>query len=83
MLRAKLIEELKEQVPNSMTFNVGYFEGRKHSKMFIAIDLKLMYSKYPSGDITIWCDGRQDGSIRGKRKRDDSSLSSLRLRAWA
>ena len=71
MLRAKLIEELKEHVPNSMTFNVGYFEGRKH-------DLKVMYSKYPSSDITIWCDGWQDESIRGKRKRDDSSVSSLK-----
>ena len=50
--------------------------------MFIATeeDLKVMYSKYPSGDITIWCDGRQDESIRGKRKRDDFSVSSLKHR---
>ena len=71
MLHAKLIGELKEQVLNSMTFNVGYFEGRKHAKMFIAIeeDLKVMYSKYPSGDITIWCDGRQDESMYKQEKK--------------
>ena len=31
-LHAKLIEELKEQVPNSVTFNVAYFEGQQHPK---------------------------------------------------
>ena len=38
-------------------------------------DLKLMYDKYPSGEITLWCEGRSekdsDVSERGKRKRDE------------
>ena len=32
-----------------------------------------MYRKYPSGEITIWCDGYCEEDACGKRKRDDSS----------
>ena len=28
-IRAKLIERFKDQVPNSISFDVGYFEGQK------------------------------------------------------
>ena len=57
-LRAKLIEYFKEQVPDS-TFEAGFYEGQKHSKVWICSneDLKCMY---PSGEITLWCEGRID-----------------------
>ncbi len=32
-LYTKLIEELKDQVPNNLTFAIGYFEGQKYSKV--------------------------------------------------
>ena len=32
-----------------------------------------MYQKYPSGEITLWCDGYTEDETRGKRKRCDSS----------
>ena len=76
-LYTKLIEELKEQVPNNLTSSIGYFEGQKHSKVSIASDddLKAMYSMYPSGDITLWCDARsEDGE--GKKKRKRAAVSS-------
>ena len=61
-LCAKLIEELKEQVPNSVTFNVGYFEGQQHSKVWLVTqdDLCAMYKKYSRGLITLWCDSRRE-----------------------
>ncbi len=73
-LHAKLKEEFKEQVPNSVTFNVGYFEGQRHAKIVIASeeDLKMMYTKYPSGEISLWCDGRVEyTSVGRKRKREE------------
>ena len=77
-LRAKLVEELTEQVPDSMTFSVGYYEGSHHSKVWIVSDddLYAMYSKYSSGPITLWCDGRvveENEGGRMKRKREEAS----------
>lgn len=61
-LRAKLIEEFKEQVPDSLSFSVGYFEGQAHSKLSLVSgeDLNAMYTTYRSGLITLWCDGRSE-----------------------
>ena len=73
-IRTQLLDELKDQLPDSISFNVGYFEGQQHTKMLIANkdDIKAMYTKYPRGEITLWCDGRQDESSgRTKRKRDE------------
>ena len=70
-----MIEYFKEQVPDSVTFEAGFYEGQKHSKMWIFSneDLKSMYDKYPSGEITLWCEGRleNDTTDRQKRKRDE------------
>ncbi|SMN02488.1 hypothetical protein SPONN_1164 [uncultured Candidatus Thioglobus sp.] len=75
MLHAKLIEEFKENVPDSFTFNIGYFEGQRHAKMALSSeeDLKAMYLRYQRGDITLWCDGKSDDVISRKRKRDEPS----------
>ena len=34
-LHAKLIEDFKDQVPSSVTFDVGFQDGQKHSKMLL------------------------------------------------
>lgn len=79
VLRAKLIEKLGEQVPQTISFDVGYYEGSQHSKvwLFSSNDLESMYQKYPSGEITLWCYGCSDDEEtgRGKRKKDDSSIN--------
>ena len=74
----KLIEEFKELVPDTLSFNVGYFEGQSHSKIWLVTreDFSTMYRKYPRGEITLWGDGRseqeEDLGCRKKRKRDES-----------
>lgn len=78
VLRAKLIEKLSEQVPHTISFDVGYYEGSQHSKIWLcsANDLESMYKKYPSGEITLWCHGNEDEETScGKRKRSDSSCN--------
>ena len=78
VLRAKIVEEFKEQVPNSSTFNIGYYEGSQHSKIWIVSneDLTSMYEKYPKGEIILWCEGRtelmnEEKSRNSKRKREE------------
>ena len=65
-LYTKLIKEFREQVPNNLTFAVGYLEGQKHSKVSIATndDLRAMYSMYPTGEITLWCDTRSEENVK-------------------
>ena len=84
-IATKLIEEFEQQVPNSVSFNVGYCEGQQHCKMSIvnSDDLKAMYKKYPTGEITLWCDGQSDLAEeepvgRGKRKRDEAAVVTTR-----
>ncbi len=64
LMRARTAEELKEQVPDTLSFNLGYYH--KSNRMWVATnnDLKSMYLKFTSGEIVLWCDGRTD--VRGK-----------------
>ena len=62
-IKMKLIDEFKGQVPGNIDFNIGYYDGAQHSKVWLVSvdDLKSMYSKHPSGgEIVLWCDGRSD-----------------------
>ena len=78
-VRAKLMEKFEDQVPSSVSFDVGYFEGQQHSKMWLCSndDLKSMYTKYPKGEITLWCEGKgaEQSNVCGKRKRDEPKSS--------
>lgn len=83
VLRAKLVEKLGEQVPETFNFNIGYYEGQAHSKIWIMCDsdLTTMYDKHPSGEITLWCSGRsnaesENSQKHGKRKSDELSVGS-------
>ena len=83
VLRAKLVEIFGYQIPNNLTFDVGYYEGSQHSKMWLCSkdDLEAMYSKYPRGEITLWCYNNCEDDVvcNGKRKKEDCcSVSSKR-----
>ena len=76
-IRMKLIDEFQQQVPNSISFSVGYFEKRQQAKLWLVTndDLKSMYCKYPEGELVLWCDGRTDDDEpheRSGRKRETS-----------
>ena len=61
-LRVKLIEELEEQVPDSLKFGVGYFDGRHQMSLVSVEDLKAMYSKHRlGGEVLLWCEDRCKG----------------------
>ena len=45
-IRAKLIERFKDQVPNSISFDVGYFEGQQHSKVWLCSKENLQANVY-------------------------------------
>lgn len=60
-LKEKLIEEFDNQVPAiSSKFQVGYFEGRQSSKIWLCIndDIDAMYKGQSTSEILLWCDAR-------------------------
>ena len=78
-LRVKLIEAFQEAVPNTLDFNVGYYEGSQQLKVWLVVsdDLRRMYQKNPNGgSVNLWCDARcqeDEVDIARKRKRDAES----------
>ena len=61
-LRSALWHELGDVVPDEGDFNVGYFEGRQHTKKWLTTrqDLDAMYSYFQGKMcISLWCDGRE------------------------
>ena len=81
-LRVKLIKSVRENVPNIIDFNVGYFEGSQQAKVWLVVpdDLKTMYQKYPQGGaINLWCDARCDETeVENVHKRKRDSEASKR-----
>ena len=59
-LRVRLMDEFQDQVPRTATFDVGYFEGKQQSKIWLVTseDLEKLYDLYPKGgEVHLWCDG--------------------------
>lgn len=75
-LRRKLVKDFAENMPSDEDFDVGYYDGSQHSKVWLvtADDLQSMYLKYPKGgSIVLWCDGKSSGTSKRKRKSIDEA----------
>ena len=62
-LRSALWHEFEDAVPDEGEFNVGYFEGKQHTKKWLVTsqDLKAMYSYFQGKPcLSLWCDGSKD-----------------------
>ena len=60
-LKIKLMDSFPSDIPNSMNFQVGYFEPPNNTKRWIVEerDLETMYGFYESGaKINLWCEAR-------------------------
>jgi hypothetical protein len=83
-----LSEELKNDVSGpGVSYSVGYFEGRHHTKRWLVSqeDLTSMYLKFTSGwEIFLWCNGRDDESENVpaslKRKNDCPTTTKRQAR---
>ena len=70
-LKASIIEEFEGDVPTTLDFDLGWFEGNTKRWLVVSEDLAMMYSKCTSTEISLWC----DVSETKKRKRGESSVS--------
>lgn len=84
-LRVRLMDDFQEHVPNTATFDVGYFEGKQHTKIWLVTsdDLDKLYKLHPNGgEVFLWCQGANEvGATEGhcaKRKREANSAVSKR-----
>ena len=78
-IKAHLMDELKDEVPSSIRFDVGYYEKRS-SKCWLVTpeDLKQRYSVLKTDEISLWCDAEvhDDKTSDGRHKKRDGSTSS-------
>lgn len=66
-MRVRILEELKDQLPNTIDFDIGYYEKRSCKCWLVTQeDLTLMYGKLGK-DISLWCDAGQakNKGVRG------------------
>ena len=69
------MDEFDTQVPDTPTFQVGYFFGKQSSKHCLVSqdDLNSMYKSIKKGSILLWCDKRsfqlQSSESRKGQKR--------------
>ena len=71
--------ELGEEVPNSIHFDVGYYEKRSiKSWLVTSEDLELTYASLKSEEIPLWCDAESydDKKLDGKGTKRSGGTSS-------
>ncbi len=70
-LKASLIDEFSDEVPNTLEFDVGWLEGNSKKWLVVQEDLNAMFSKRTGNEISLWCDVSRDdsGGDSGGRKR--------------
>ena len=82
-LRSALWHELEERIPDEGDFNIGYFEGRQHTKKWLTskVDLDAMYT-YFNGKmcVNLWCDGKEEDASDDEVVPASSSKKSVRER---
>lgn len=84
-LRVRLMDEFQDQVPKTATFDVGYFEGKQQSKIWLVTskDLEKLYDVYPKGgEVHLWCDGVCETGVEScrstKRSKEAESAGTKR-----
>lgn len=76
-IKAYLMEELGEEVPTSIYFDIGYYEKHSTKTWLLISDLELTYPSLKTEGISPWSDAeptddkRPDG--KGKRRNDSTS----------
>ena len=73
-LKVRIMDEFKDQVPQSTAFSVGYFEGRQSTKYWICTeqDSNAMYN-HCHNEIMLWCDGHITDEPTAKRPRSEGA----------
>ena len=85
-LRIRLMDEF-QQIPATATFDVGYFEGKQQSKVWLVTsdDLDRLYQLHPNGgEVILCCEGTTElgnGECRSAGKRSKETDSGIYIKA--
>ena len=63
------MDEFVEHVPSTATFDVGYFEGKQQSKIWLVTseDMEKRYELHLKGSEVLWCNGVSEcGAAEGR-----------------
>jgi hypothetical protein len=81
----KILEELGDDLGDSIKFDVGYYENRTSRCLLVSSDdLKLLYEIFNGKDeIHLWCNASDDSSSsssktkKRKRESDDENIDTI------
>ena len=61
-IKDHILSELKDEFPDDATIDVGYYDGRQSSKVWLVSseDLSYMYKKCKGSEILLWVEYRAD-----------------------
>ena len=85
-LRVHLMDQFQEHVPTTATFDVGYFESKQQTKVWLVTsdDLRKMHELHPNGEVLLWCDGVCNVGTKSrtssKRSEEADAISSTHSR---
>ena len=74
-MKVHMMEKFGDQLPDTVHFSIGYFEGRQSKKRWLCCqdDLEAMYKYFGNGaEVTLWCDAKsvpKDKEQMNARKR--------------
>ena len=80
-LKANLIDEFSDEIPNTLDFELGWCEGSSRKWLVVPEDLAQMYATCGGTEISLWCDvspsKKRKRSESGLRKENDDEVDSI------
>ena len=84
-LKVHLMENFGDHLPDTIHFNIGYFEGRQSKKRWLCCqeDVEAMYKSFGNkAEITLWWDAksipRDKEQTNARKRKQDSICTSKR-----
>ena len=86
-LKERIIQDLQEEFPEEPNVDVGYYEGRQSSKIWLVTseDLRHMYSLSKNGEVPLWVEYKEDETSNDEEESavpKKSKLSTGTKRQW-
>lgn len=75
-LKVQILKELKDEFPDDPTVDVGYYDGRQSSKIWLVSseDLNHMYRSCKSNEVSLWVEYRNEE----ESEEEDNEICSAR-----
>ena len=79
LLKASLVDEFTDEVPNTLDVDLGWFEGSAKKWLVVPEDLNSMYRSCNRNEVSLWCNIED---TQGARKKKSSESGGSRRQEY-